>query len=227
MVQSPKLPSFSLYEYNSIGGVLSEVDKIVFGPYETEKTYYMIAEEKTIPTVNPWWLSLISEKNKNNKISVTCDYYKNGPENEPEKYEDKGRFSKLISNSTTIALGETVDENGNTITTTKSSLHVGKDQLVGTGSNLVIDTDGNTQYSNLSDERGITKILSSDGKVIYDATDPDSVKYRDSEGNINILKSGQGVKVFLDSSGTLLKDAFKIFEDLHPVKIKFEKETNR
>ena len=71
MVQSPRTPGLRLYEFNSLGSNFSAVKKIEFEATETSRIYWMLAEEKTEPSVRPWWTSYTSAKNAGRGISIT------------------------------------------------------------------------------------------------------------------------------------------------------------
>ena len=71
MVQSPRTPGLRLYEFNSLGSNFSAIKKIEFGATETSRIYWMLAEEKTEPSVRPWWTSYTSAKNASRGINIT------------------------------------------------------------------------------------------------------------------------------------------------------------
>jgi len=165
MVQKPNIKSLNLYEFNEIGGVLRKVNKVVFEANETDKTYYMIADEKISPTIRPWWIYPGSTTLDDLGISVSCDYYKNGKYSNPIHYDRKGRFSvypKACMNMV-VSSTSTKDYEDLNIVVINNSYSINKDGIIQV--NDRVKTTSGDQY-NYDVSNNITTSTTSDDQDV-------------------------------------------------------------
>ena len=168
MIQAPKVKGLKLYEFNPVGSNFSQVQKIEFSAIEKQKTYWMLTEEKTIPSYQNWWKSAeLTDKNKEELgIKIESEQYLGKTsyilqdQSSIIKREGKGLFSEISK----MAMRADVEIGTNT-----SSFYLSPDdEEIFTGNRYLtildefsIDNDG---YITL----GTSKVVSKDGMVQYD-----------------------------------------------------------
>ena len=174
MVQSPRINGLRLYEFNPVGSNFSRVKDIVFNCGETEKVYWMLAEEKSRPTIRKWWTSYTSEDNKEiHKISVESLEYitktasKNPKEDDPERNTIRrsgyGKFTyipkaayrpdvEITGSATSIMSGDIEMFPSNKYLTVFDSFSVDQKGYISLNNSKIVSSEGNTQTDSNTDQ---------------------------------------------------------------------------
>ena len=198
MVQSPKVKGLSLYEFNPVGAYFSPIQSIEFTSIERSKVYWMMADEKTLPTVQSWWRSSYIEYpddpatkgDLNASLGITVqgveylgkNTFKTKKESEIKKYPEDPKilgygFGKFTETSE-FALRPDIETTSNA----SSFLTVEDEELFPGNKYLTIfdefslDTHG---YITL----GNSKLVSSDGLVQYSRPGNTTISIATSSAN--------------------------------------------
>lgn len=213
MIQGPRVKGLKLYEFNPVGANFSEVRKIEFSAIEKTKTYWMMTEEKVIPSVQNWWKATeIKEESTNDKLGISIkseqylgrDTYVTGKQDEIVRYPKEGESERigygLFSEVSKMAMRADVE----TGTNTSSYLVSHDDEEIFPENKYLSILDEFSIDENGYITLGTSKIVSQDGVVQYDFNKGLTSKIGGSFTELNSIPVTKSITTYINNtkSGT-------------------------